>query len=270
MLHVTTEPVVPAVGQQMQAPPRQARVLEVGFSPGADGTADGTVQYALLRADGSQLADVSAAARASAEPADDGAEPAPDAAGTLDAAVAALVSGATEGVPEQLADLGIGAVQVRSDGGAAPAVGDLVATLDMVPGMSRVTEGQAVSVWRVATTGEPAPGWARVEEHGSTQAALPSAGTAVRTDVAAGGPDRAVVLAESAGSGWYATLDGRRLEPVALDDAAGLQAFALGPDAGHLVVGYEAAHRTAWLVLTTFTLLVFALLALPVGRRRVR
>jgi GT2 family glycosyltransferase len=278
MLHVTTAAVVPAVGQQMQAPPRQARVLELGFSRGAEGTTDGTVQYALLRADGSQLADASVAARASSEPSGEGtADPALDPAGTqvptrtLDAAVAALVSGATEGVPEQLADLGIGAVQVRSDGGAdGSAVGDLVATLDMVPGMSRVTEGQAVSVWRVATTGEPAPGWARVDENGTTRLVLPSAGTEVHADVAAGGPDRAVVLAEAVGSGWYATLDGRRLEPVDLDDAAGLQAFTLGPDAGHLVVGYEAPHRTAWLVLTTFTLVVFALLALPVGRRRVR
>lgn len=273
LLHVATDPVVPAVGQQMQAPPRQARVLEVGFSQGADGTADSTVRYALLRADGSQLADAAVAARASADPAGDATEP----ASALDTAVASLVSGATDGVPEQLADLGIGAVQVRSDGGpdgtppeTRAAVGDLVATLDMVPGMSRVTEGQAVSVWRVATTGEPAPGWARVEQDGTTQAVLPSAGTEVRADVTAGGADRAVVLAETAGQGWHATLDGRRLEPVALEDAAGLQAFALGPDAGHLVVRYEAPHRTAWLVLTAFTLVVFTLLALPVGRRRVR
>jgi hypothetical protein len=199
-------------------------------------------------------------------------------AAALDAAVAALVSGATEGVPQQLADLGIGAVQVRSDGGtdaptgtgSARAVGDLTATLDMVPGMSRVTEGQAVSVWRVAPADEPAPGWARVEEAGTTRQVLPSGGTAVRADVAAGAADRTVVLAEAAGSGWHATLDGRRLEPVPVDESAGLQAFALGPDAGELVVRYEAPHRTAWLVLTTFTLVVFALLALPVGRRRVR
>jgi GT2 family glycosyltransferase len=265
LLHVATEPVVPAVGQQMQAPPRQARVLEIGFSPDADGT----VEYALLRADGSQLADAAVAARAVTLP-----------AGTLDATVAALVSGTADGVPEQLADLGIGAVQVRAvpsgpDGaatGAAPdaAVGDLAATLDMVPGMSRVTEGQAVSVWRVAPAGEPAPGWARVAEGGTTRHVLPSAGIGVRVDVTAGGADRAVVLAESADPGWHATLDGRRLEPVALDDAAGLQAFTLGPDAGHLVVRYEAPHRTPWLVLTTFTLVIFALLALPVGRRRVR
>lgn len=266
LLHVTTDPVVPAVGQQMQAPPRQARVLEVGFAQGADGTADGTVQYALLRADGSQLADAAVAARAQAAPAGDTTDP----AAALDTAVASLVSGATDEVPEQLADLGIGAVQVRSDGGDGAAVGDLVATLDMVPGMSRVTEGQAVSVWRVAATGEPAPGWARVEQGGATQAVLPSAGTEVRADVTAGSADRAVVLAEAAGRGWHATLDGRRLEPVALDDAAGLQAFTLGPDAGHLVVRYEAPHRTAWLVLTAFTLVIFALLALPVGRRRVR
>jgi hypothetical protein len=145
-----------------------------------------------------------------------------------------------------------------------------VATLDMVPGMSRVTEGQAISVWRVAPVGEPAPGWARIEEAGVTERVLPSGGTAVRADVTAGGADRAVVLAEAAGPGWHATLDGRRLEPVAVEESAGLQAFALGPDAGHLVVRYEAPHRTVWLVLTTFTLVVFALLALPVGRRRVR
>lgn len=277
MLHVTTDPVVPAVGQQMQAPPRQARVLEVGFAgdAGSAGAAGDTVQYALLRADGSQLADVSATARATA---DDRAGAGDEPVGTLDTAVAALVSGATEGVPEQLADLGIGAVQVRSDGGLgaaagtdpARAVGDLVATLDMVPGMSRVTEGQAISVWRVAPVGEPAPGWARIEEAGATEQVLASGGTAVRADVTAGGAGRVVVLAEAAGPGWHATLDGRRLEPVAVDESAGLQAFALGADAGQLVVRYEAPHRTAWLVLTTFTLVVFALLALPVGRRRVR
>lgn len=260
LLHVSSEPVVPAVGQQMQAPPRQARVLELGFSP--DG--DGAVRYALLRADGSQLADAAVAARAADEP---GA-----ADGALDTAVAELVSGATDGVPERLADLGIGAVQVRSEGAAAgpgAAVDELAATLDMVPGMSRVTEGQAVSVWRVSPAGEPAPGWARVED-GGTRQVLASAGTEVRTDVAAGGADRAVVLAEAADPGWHATLDGRRLEPVAPEETAGMQAFALGPDAGHLVVRYEAPHRTAWLVLTTFTLVVFALLALPVGRRRGR
>lgn len=269
MLHVSTGPVVPAVGQQMQAPPRQARVLEIGFAP--DG--DGTVQYTLLRADGSQLADASAAARVP------GAVGEESPAAALDDAVAELVSGTTDGVPERLADLGIGAVQVRSGAGpasgaqppgAGAAVGDLVATLDMVPGMSRVTEGQAVSVWRVAAAGEPAPGWARTEEGGSTRDVLPSAGTEVRTDIGPGGADRTVVLAEAAAPGWRATLDGRRLEPVDLDGAAGLQAFELGPDAGHLVVRYEAPHRTGWLVLTTFTLVVFALLALPVGRRRVR
>ncbi|MGI5188030.1 glycosyltransferase [Promicromonospora sp. CA-289599] len=281
MLHVTTDPVVPAVGQQMQAPPRQARVLEVGFAGDVEaggaggGGAEDTVQYALLRADGSQLADISATARATA---DDRAGAGDEPVGTLDTAVAALVSGATEGVPEQLADLGIGAVQVRSDGGlgatpgtdSARAVGDLVATLDMVPGMSRVTEGQAISVWRVAPAGEPAPGWARIEAAGATQRVLPSGGTALRADVTAGGTDRVVVLAEAAGPGWHATLDGRRLDPVAVDESAGLQAFALGPDAGQLVVRYEAPHRTAWLVLTAFTLVVFTLLALPVGRRRVR
>lgn len=264
LLHVTTDPVVPAVGQQMQAPPRQARVLQ------ADVDEDGTVRCALLRADGSQLADASVAARAAASARDEDADPATDPAAALDVVVAALASGTTEGVPQQLADLGIGAVQVRSGGSVTPAVGELVATLDMVPGMSRVTEGQAVSVWRVAPAEDPAPGWARIEEDGVTRQVLPSAGTVVRADVEAGDADRTVVLAETAGRGWHASLDGKRLERVGAADAAGLQAFELGPDAGQLVVRYEAPHRTAWLVLTTFTLVVFALLALPVGRRRGR
>ncbi|MFC6509520.1 glycosyltransferase [Promicromonospora citrea] len=257
-LHVSAPGAVPAVGQQMQAPPRQARVLEVGVDAGS-----GDVRYALLRADGSQLADSAVAAR-EAGGAGGAAAAAADA---LDAAVAELVAGAGDGVPERLADLGIGAVQVRTDDAA---VGDLVATLDLVAGLSRVTEGQAVSVWRVSPEDGPAPGWARLEEGGITVRALPSAGTQVRAELAAGGADRVVVLAEAAARGWHATLDGRRLDPVPPDRTSGLQAFVVGAGSGDLVVRYEAPHRTAWLLVTAFTLVVFALLALPVGRRRTR
>src|SRR5690606_34210813 len=214
VLHVSATGAVPAVGQQMQAPPRQARVLEEGVDPAGD------VRYALLRADGSQLADSAVAAR-EASSADAAAAAAADA---LDAAVAELVAGAGDGVPERLAALGIGAVQVRTDD---TGVGDLVATLDLVPGLSRVTEGQAVSVWRVSPEDGPAPGWARLEEGGAPVQVLPSAGTQVRADLAAGGVDRVVVLAEAASRGWHATLDGHRLDRVPPEETAGLQAFAV-------------------------------------------
>jgi MYXO-CTERM domain-containing protein len=46
------------------------------------------------------------------------------------------------------------------------------------------------------------------------------------------------------------------------------QTFAVGPDAGHLVVTYEATDRTAWTVAQGAVGLLALLLALPVRRRR--
>ncbi|MCF4120132.1 glycosyltransferase [Antribacter sp. KLBMP9083] len=257
-LHPAVDPVVPAVGRQMQAPPREARVLQL------DVAAAGGVEYTPLRGDGSLLLDASAAAVLS-----DGAA----AWERLDGLAAELTAGTAPDLADRLAALGFGAVQVRSDGVAATE--DLVATLDMVPGLARVIEGQEVSLWRVAPGAGPAPGWARLElpadaggdAAGTTTAVLPARGAAVDTQVDDGDAGRLLVLAESADGGWRATLDGRALETATAD---GLQAFALGPDGGRLVVGYQAPHRVPWLVLAGFTLAVFALLALPVGRRRVR
>lgn len=256
-LHPAVDPVVPAVGRQMQAPPREARVLQLAAAVGG-------AEYTPLRGDGSLLLDASAAAAVS-----DGA-PAQE---RLDGLAAELTAGTAPDLADRLAALGFGAVQVRSDGVAATE--DLVATLDMVPGLARVIEGQEVSLWRVAPGAGPAPGWARLElpadadgdAAGTTTAVLPARGAMVDADVDDGEAGRLLVLAESADGGWRATLDGRALESVTAD---GLQAFELGPDGGRLVVGYQAPHRVPWLVLAGFTLAVFALLALPVGRRRVR
>ncbi|WP_125774466.1 glycosyltransferase [Antribacter gilvus] len=252
-LHATAEPVVPAVGRQMQAPPRQARVLEVRSGP------DGVVTYTPLRGDGTQLLDASAAAAA---------VPPGPADAALDVLVAELARGAAQDLGPRLAALGIGAVQVRS---ADEAGADLVATLDLVPGLSRVTEGQAVTVWRVAPETGPEPGWARVEvPSAGVVAVLPSRGAEVRAAVDPGDAARVVVLAEAAGPGWGATLDGRRLDPVEVPGAEGLQAFALGAEGGRLVVAHTTAYRPLWLAVAGITLVAFAMLALPVARRRTR
>ncbi|WP_170023636.1 glycosyltransferase [Isoptericola jiangsuensis] len=247
---------VPAVGRQLQAPPRSARVLQLD-------RVDDVVEYAVLHADGSSLLDSSVVVRAR----DAGLAPGPARpdVDALDALVAQVAAGRSPDLADRLAALGVGAVQVPADGDA-----DLVTSLDLVPGLHRVTE-EGVLLWRVGDA-DPGTGWATVLDAADADPATPavvlaSDGRRVSTDVGPGAPDRTVVLAESAGQGWRASLDGRRLAALDVD---GRQAFELGAAGGHLVVEHAAASRPPWLALTALVLVVFTLLALPVGRRRTR
>ncbi|MEU2201006.1 glycosyltransferase [Isoptericola sp. NPDC019482] len=268
--------VVPAVGTQMQEPPRSARVLQLGrVQPGGEAEPSGAavVDYALLHADGTRLEDSSTVVRARAAGLVGGAERTDTA--LLDQVVAEVATGRATDVVDRLAALGIGAVQVPAGGDA-----DLATTLDLVPGLARVTE-EGPLVWRVTTDG-PAPGWATVLKGdgageadapgpffapGDAVRTVPSDGTSAGGRLAQGSEDRTLRLAETADPGWHATLDGRRLPAV---EAGGTQAFAVGAEAGHVRVSFEAPHRTAWLAAAGLVLLVHALLALPVGRRRGR
>jgi len=278
-LRAADTPVVPAVGTQMQAPPRSARVLEIDrvqAGDDADGTSAAVVDYALLHADGTRLEDSSTVVRAR----EAGVVAGPERTDTalLDQVVAEVATGRATDVVDRLAALGIGAVQVPAGGDA-----ELATTLDLVPGLARVTEEGAL-VWRVTTDG-PAPGWATVlrgggdgdgDEDGEPSPffaprdavrTLPSDGTTAADRLAEGREGRTVRLAETADPGWRATLGGQRLVAV---DAGGTQAFAVGPEEGYLRVSYEAPHRAAWLAVAGLVVLVHALLALPVGRRRAR
>jgi hypothetical protein len=243
----------------MQQEGRGARVLQV------DRDRTGVVGYALLHGDGSRLQDSSTVVQAR----EAGLLPGPERAdlARLDGLVAELVAGSSPEVARQLAAVGVGAVQVPPGGDP-----ELATTLDLVPGLVRVTE-ESTLVWRVTPDGPP-PGWAtvlgspeRAGDRADAVRTLSSTGSAVSSDVGPGDPARTLLLAESADPGWRATLDGRRLATV---DADGLQAFALGAEAGALEVSYVSPHRPAWLLVAGVVVLVFALLALPVGRRRGR
>ncbi|MFE6236722.1 glycosyltransferase [Cellulosimicrobium sp. NPDC057862] len=253
----TTEPVVPPVGQQMQSSPRQARVLSLELGPG------GVVEYAALRSDGPQAVDSSVVVHAW-EAANPGA-----AEGELPRLVAELVSGTSADVADGLGLLGVGAVLLPAAAEADQARAELVARLDTVPGLERVTEGQAGLVWRVAPEG-PEPSYARIESAVGAQSldADRQALRPVDTTVAAGAEDRVVVLAENASSGWRATLDGRPLATVDPETTRGLQAFSVGAAGGHLEVFHAADHRSGWMTVAGVTLLVYVLLAVPVRRRR--
>ncbi len=255
-VRATTQPVVPPVGRQMQSSPRQARVLSLEPGPG------GVVEYAALRSDGPQAVDSSVVVEAwqAADPGATEGEP---------RLVADLVSGTSAEVSDGLGRLGVGAVLLPASAEPDQARAELVARLDTVPGLERMTEGQSGLVWRVAPEGLD-PAYARVESSAGSQPldADRQALRPVDTAVPAGSEDRVVVLAEDASSGWRATLDGRPLEAVDPATTGGLQAFALGAADGRLEVFHAADHRSGWMTAAGITLLVYVLLAVPVRRRR--
>lgn len=252
--------VVPPVGQQAQDPPRQARILTLQIG------ADNAVTYALLRADGSQLVDSAAAAhlRSVREPAADD--------GVADV-VADLATAGSSDAPEILATLGVGGVLVPGVDESSRARSEMIARIDTISGLERVTEGRSSVLWRVAvpdatipSADVAGPAWARVEAgDGTVETYLAAESSSVDAHVASGGSGRQIVIAEHPDAGWEASLDGRRLSSVDVD---GIQAFELGADGGVLEVQYVWPWRTLWLSVTGLALLVIGLLALPVARRR--
>ncbi|ROS78569.1 glycosyltransferase [Cellulomonas sp. PhB143] len=258
-LQATTTTVVPPVGQQLQAPPRLARVLSLETRP------DGTIVYALLRGDGAQLVDSAAVARLRAFVGSDAspADAVPQVVGDISA-----VGGAD--VADRLADLGVGGVLVPATPDPTRSRAELVTRLDTIDGLERVTQGRSAVFWRVARTDAAdavPPAWATlVAGDGTDLRDLAAQDAEVHAQLLASDAPRRVVLAEHADPGWSATLDGRALRPATVD---GRQAFEVGTGAGTLAVRYDGdGLRTPWIVGGGLVLLVVALLALPTRRRR--
>jgi len=279
-LTLTGTPVVPPVGQQMQASGARLLLLDAVPTTGAVPT----VRYTLLRADGTQLVDSSVvvdgrAARAALE----GASPEPTSPEAQLAQVVAQLAGdgvapSSRGIADTMSDLGVGGVLLPADGttrGSARTA--LTARLDTVPGLARVTEGQSSVLWRVALPGAGAAqtstsgAWATLRDgDGKVLRSLASHDAEVDLDLPARTSATTLVLASHAHRHWSATLDGR---PLARADGGGTtwqQEFTVPAGrGGHLVVTYDAPHRALWLWSSGVLLLVVILLALPVRRRRV-
>ncbi|GMA88425.1 hypothetical protein GCM10025868_36750 [Angustibacter aerolatus] len=123
--------------------------------------------------------------------------------------------------------------------------------------------------WRVDGAGSPQTARARVlDAGGEPVATVPTSGPHARVDTrsvpAAGGT---LVLAEQASPRFTATLDGRRLTPVAGPDGW-QQAFALpaGDPGRHLVVRSSDPAASRWRLAQLVLLGLVLLLALPVRR----
>lgn len=289
-LRVLADPVVPAVGQQIQGAPRQARilVLEVGHTQEGQNTT-----YQVMRGDGPQLVDAPtlAAVRALVEPdSDDSGDP-----DELLAQVAAQLVGGVDAGTGDLTELGIGAVLLTPSGSFAERT--LVGNrLDTVPGLERIAESTSGVIWRVAVeldeTGLPAgltsddpnfdvqPAWARLILAGDNSMAsaadetaaapaqlgvlVPSSDHRINVGIPPGDSARTLVLAERADTGWQASLDGRRLRVL---DNGWRQTFEVGADGGHLKVWHEPSGSLVWSVVLLSVLGLYLLLAVPVRRR---
>lgn len=245
-LHVLAHDVLPAVGRQLQGPPREARVLVL--EPGE------VLGYQRWRGAGPELVDRLALVDSTV----------PDAAapgGAPEAAIGPVAAGLAAGVdqdPALLGRLGIGAVVVTGPDDAARRT--LVARLDTTGVLERVTDGDFGVLWRVAG----APSWATLVA-GDVRTAVPAVDHAVDVPleslaVGAGGT---LELAEAPDPRWRATLDGVRL---AATDAAGAQAFVVPAGSGDLRVWFAPAPPW-WRVLVVATTAAYALLVIPVRRR---
>ncbi|WP_169166121.1 glycosyltransferase family 2 protein [Cellulomonas taurus] len=283
-LRTVDDSVVPAIGRQTQQGPDAPRVLALTPQDG------GVTGWQLLRGDGPRLVEESAVVRtrtltgALARPHSTATDPA---SAELVDLVARLSVSLGEDVSAELAALAVADVLVPTiDEDDTTALGQqrtaLVGRLDATPGLERITEVPAGVIWRVQPStvdGQVAPvvtAWARLVPDASGAAtatglssadavAVPAADLTVDTTIAAGAEGRLLVLAERADSGWRATLDG---EPLRSVTQGWRQTFEVGATGGDLVVRYQPADRTPWLLAQGLVGALALLLAVPVRRRR--
>ena len=270
---------VPALSQQVAQSPERARTLALSL-------ADDTLAVAVLRGDGRLLTESSTLGAhrlgAVAEGALD------DPLGTATVTTAAhLAGGGGTDLARRLGELGIGVVLVppvgtapggESDASVATATvrehDDLVARIDAVPGLERVTVNASGTVWRVVASREDGVSTARAritDAAGAPLAELPAGTVDVDAPVPAaedGDGERLVVLAERADGGWHAEFDdvrGAQMLPArSLED--GRQAFEIPAAAGTLRVTHGAPGHTILGAVQVFVLLAAAITAVPVRR----
>ncbi|MBF9073324.1 glycosyltransferase family 2 protein [Streptacidiphilus fuscans] len=186
-----------------------------------------------------------------------------DAAGTsaattaLDQLVGGLVAGSGGNEVTGLTDFAVQYIEVL-----APVSGTLSGTLDATPGLARVNQQQQASLWRVQETTSRVV----IRSQGSPDVTVSTGPVDVDTTIPAGPQGRVLRLADSADSGWHASLDGQALTPQTVDGWA--QGFALPASGGQLSVSYsENPIHLAWVVAQCVLALALVVLALP-GRRR--
>ncbi|MFD3687249.1 glycosyltransferase [Nocardiopsis sp. NPDC058631] len=234
-------PVVPGALASVSGDGTEPRTLVV--TPGGEGGVD----YVVVRGREPRLGEERVV-------------PAPEARAAMDRAVAGLAAGQGGDQIHVLADYGIQYVLYPRPEMSGPADATMVDTLDGTPGLGRQSLSQHYALWEVDV---PTGTLRVVSEDGSESEPLEVSGTGdERTaGVAEGGTGRRLALAETAGPGWHATLDGVELSPVTTE--GGTQAWVLPVDGGELRVWHTDYVHVAWLATQGLLLLAASVLAAP-------
>ena len=286
-LHSTPQQI-PLIAEQFQGSQAAGRVLRLTSTPQG-------LQATIWRGPGTQVSDVlpgavNAEARSRAASALNDPRlkpetgqisvfrtPSPDPALVLedpaDAELAQLVTRATAGQDKEVADAlaahGIAVVLLTDKDGDAVTAEARVG-LTSTPGLEQLAQTASGNSWRVTSSAHPDSARLSLLDAGgaATPVASTGAGSGTRARIPAGSGNRTLVMVERADAGWTATLNGRRLEPTTVPDQDGgwKQGFAVGPDAGELVVTHTR-RSTAALTYTIWTVWALSLVAaLPLRR----
>ncbi|QBI52727.1 glycosyltransferase family 2 protein [Streptomonospora litoralis] len=232
-------PAIPGMLSAISSDDRHARTLVVSPS------SEGPVRYAVLRGREPRIGEGQI-------PTD------PRTREVLDGVVAGLIAGQGGDQARELADLGIGYVLMPRPPDADSGRATPVDTLDGVPGVSRVLLTERFGLWRL----DDPTGRLRVTGDGAARVLKRQGdGAAAVYRVPSGPSERTLVLAEPAGTGWSAVLDGRQL--TAGSDGSGLTTFELPSGGGELHLDKSDPLRQMWLVAEAVLLGLVAILALP-------
>ncbi len=217
----------------VEANATRPRMLVLARRPGGPVTA--TVLRERLPLPGEETARAPAAAR-----------------GHLRAAVAGLTSGT--GSAAALTRFGIGYVLVPHPDGDP-----LAGVLDATPDLARLGRTSRFGLWQPTTQA----GRLMLLE-GRTVTPLAAGGIDARVRIPPGAEGRTLLLAEPAGHGWHATIDGHATRGRTYDGWA--QAYDVPAAGGSVTLHRGMALRHVWVSAQGFGLIVVTLLALPTAQ----
>ncbi|MCW2904150.1 MAG: glycosyl transferase family 2, partial [Streptosporangiaceae bacterium] len=172
----------------------------------------------------------------------------------MDGIVAELASGHDGGDSRALTRMGVQHVLVPH-----PFGDPLTQVLDAAPQLTRLGRTDRFALWRVLT-----PGGRLMLVDGGAITALPAGGTSARVRIPPGAAGRTLLLAEPAGGGWHATVDGHGVKSRVVDGWA--QAFEIPAAGGEFALSRGMLLRHLWIALQAAGLVVAVVLALPGGQ----